>query len=1177
MVASDALAQKTVTYTFKGSVLGNSSILGALGLTEQKLELKSSGKVPAGVPDPTIKCSIHPHTPVVGNAHDGGDFENYDKHLLGGLSTLYCVEENELGKVKFHNFKYEVMSITWRRRSQWSLMTSQGGSWLEDYTGQEVDESFVEYGTEDGLESTYTTSGEIFYHDRNFIVPNNPYDYTKGYRGIGSLNVFVRSTKSYQGIAVKDFDITYYEPQPLIDKVDNGGGNYTVTVEIGPEQHVGAFTDKDFVLVYDKERLVITNGGGKGEVSYDPINKKIVGLYDLSAKPSAPAGNAVVSAIIKNGGTDDNPIVAGRSNTSVKIPVGTKNGFVVEESYHWQHNNNNDDYYGNNGNGKTIWGTSSGSSIVLAGDSPTGQVTSEILGHYTSNARPWRARATELSYTQVIPPYTDIVRKFTIKGAATISGGVTDNGTYNTADACDLGENKLSKGYQFVYNNSGNLTSPTYRQHYNNGGTGDDSSSSGDFEWTFENSDKATGSDSKTEERYVVLACHVNHTALANRTNDWKFTYSNPSDAFKYEYYAYLTFLVDEDSPIAGAPTQTIHKGKTVNETILLAKGGILENVPVVTATDNLAPSSPVEKVGHTLVGWIDIDDDNKFYDINAPYCPYDALNECGKGPHRLVAQWQEDDVPCIVTFIADGGKIKGVNKNMSQVMINTKSSDFTPSIICSSTSDDAKNMYASKVGYTFDGYVDSEGNKVFDATGQLESTAKGGKYFYDDGKWKYDGDTEFYALFVENFGAVDTKNTIQFMDNDGIALWKEATVIGESMTGSNVGAIDAMPIRDGYKFIGWFRNADGTADGDIMMYSPEGQAVYIASVTEEDIENGIPAEVTYAGYDSEYWNGDGWIWHDTATPIKLYSHWVQIIKDTKINFNDGNAEGDHNSFYTYNGGSKTGMASATYSEAQYDDVFITRGFTEGKYNTFCSPCNIYSYQCNLLFSSVRKLTGATVSGDNITMKFVEVDEIEAGVPYFVKLKDGYNTTEKIKDGTHPIYYGAHVSDKNGDIYTIDLKTVPVVTEPTNISITEDGKTVTMHGHFETKARIGSGLGYDENLQYLYLLNDKFYVSGGNYVDEEDGKTYTYWGNGLGFRAYFSQPKTNTGGDAKIMTLSLDLEGFDGWTGVDAIELVECDQANSNEGTIYDLAGRRLGQKPTHGVYIMNGKKFIVK
>ena len=70
-----------------------------------------------------------------------------------------------------------------------------------------------------------------------------------------------------------------------------------------------------------------------------------------------------------------------------------------------------------------------------------------------------------------------------------------------------------------------------------------------------------------------------------------------------------------------------------------------------------------------------------------------------------------------------------------------------------------------------------------------------------------------------------------------------------------------------------------------------------------------------------------------------------------------------------------------------------------------------------------------------------------------------------------------------------------------------------------------------------------------------------------GFRAFFP----SQGGEAKDGTFTVDGES----TGIIAIENGELNAIDFN-GAVYDLQGRKVST-PKHGVYVVNGKKVVIK
>ncbi|MBQ6681218.1 MAG: hypothetical protein IJM78_03200 [Prevotella sp.] len=99
-------------------------------------------------------------------------------------------------------------------------------------------------------------------------------------------------------------------------------------------------------------------------------------------------------------------------------------------------------------------------------------------------------------------------------------------------------------------------------------------------------------------------------------------------------------------------------------------------------------------------------------------------------------------------------------------------------------------------------------------------------------------------------------------------------------------------------------------------------------------------------------------------------------------------------------------------------------------------------------------------------------------------------------------------------------------------------------------------------------LNDYFIGADGGI--HRAGKTLDI----KGFRFFFESSNHT---EAKEYILSLDTDGVEEVsTDIAAIEGLTLNPSSTGEETVYDLQGRRIAQ-PVRGIYIKNGKKFIVK
>ena len=211
---------------------------------------------------------------------------------------------------------------------------------------------------------------------------------------------------------------------------------------------------------------------------------------------------------------------------------------------------------------------------------------------------------------------------------------------------------------------------------------------------------------------------------------------------------------------------------------------------------------------------------------------------------------------------------------------------------------------------------------------------------------------------------------------------------------------------------------------------------------------------------------------------------------------------------------------------ASKKNVFLKRTLQPGGWNTFCAPFAIADPAS--VFGAgvkVKQLIGASVTGNTLTLTFGNAASIAAGTPYLIKL-NGENPVDLAADGKEfegvTQSYTAHPTTIAGVV-----SFVPVLA-PT--AMTADDKT-------------------------------KLFVTGGNKLTHPSTS-----GNINGFRAYFQLLDAN----ARFFVLDLG----DGET----TSLNLTPTLSQGEGVWYTLDGRKLQGKPTtKGVYIVNGKKTIIK
>ena len=193
-----------------------------------------------------------------------------------------------------------------------------------------------------------------------------------------------------------------------------------------------------------------------------------------------------------------------------------------------------------------------------------------------------------------------------------------------------------------------------------------------------------------------------------------------------------------------------------------------------------------------------------------------------------------------------------------------------------------------------------------------------------------------------------------------------------------------------------------------------------------------------------------------------------------------------------------------------------------GKWNTLCIPSNIADLSASALAGAkVKKLKKYTNDATSVTITFEDATSIEAGKPYLVK---------PTADITDPVFDFAGVAAGSTTVTGAEFKG------------TYQASTLTA-----------------PNKKQLFLQNDKFYYPG-----TSDATLNA-------FRAYFLVT-ADVPEAAASRGIEIDLDGDGISTGIDFIE----NKATGEVKVIYDLSGHRVAN-PTKGLYIVNGKKVVIK
>ena len=205
-----------------------------------------------------------------------------------------------------------------------------------------------------------------------------------------------------------------------------------------------------------------------------------------------------------------------------------------------------------------------------------------------------------------------------------------------------------------------------------------------------------------------------------------------------------------------------------------------------------------------------------------------------------------------------------------------------------------------------------------------------------------------------------------------------------------------------------------------------------------------------------------------------------------------------------------------------YCDGDVKREYTEtGKFGTICLP-----YKASYAGAEVYSISGKDASGISLSKV---TGLLEAGKPYFYMASDVNG-----KDNAGTV--------RNVNFFRADFDTYDV---------DDPGKNNGLIGTFSA---------------ITAQQGDNFYVLSGNKLYYTTDATVNVGAN----KAYIdkNQIVNKGGGEAKAFIDFDELEA----TGIDAVDTAK----TLKGGKFYDLSGREIAN-PTRGLYIVNGKKVLIK
>lgn len=219
--------------------------------------------------------------------------------------------------------------------------------------------------------------------------------------------------------------------------------------------------------------------------------------------------------------------------------------------------------------------------------------------------------------------------------------------------------------------------------------------------------------------------------------------------------------------------------------------------------------------------------------------------------------------------------------------------------------------------------------------------------------------------------------------------------------------------------------------------------------------------------------------------------------------------------------------------------------YKDGSWNTLCLPFSLTAEQladdgCPLKDATIKTLDSSSFADGTLTLNFTNATTVEAGKPYIVKWDDG--STQNI---VNPIFEGVTISS-------------------TAATETDGSDWVDFVGTYSPTVIYENG--NEKHNLYLGSSNKLYYPT-------RTGFTVN------ACRAYFRLKNGLTAGEPsapqQALARAFVLNFGDGEPS--AISTLRADTAPAADGT-YTLDGRRLSGRPTaKGLYIVNGKKIIIK
>ena len=408
--------------------------------------------------------------------------------------------------------------------------------------------------------------------------------------------------------------------------------------------------------------------------------------------------------------------------------------------------------------------------------------------------------------------------------------------------------------------------------------------------------------------------------------------------------------------------------------------------------------------------------------------------------------------------------------------------------------------------------------------------------------------------------------------------------------------AAPASGIPTGYTFMGWVADRiDGTTDTDPANYVKAANATaevtyyavmavgtespVTAQLTADEIASNFASKaMAYGDKEKTYEDTDDGVTWSTRCSTNTGRHWMQLKKGANVYIKASAAGAITEVSVT--------ISNASNSAGGIDDISMHGNFAGNVYLDNVQTTNTGKYGSGLNENIVSNVLTIVPSAASNTL-YIHVDAAariwNVDITYNGASYTGYCTTvPPVSVTVTSANYATYVSDFDLDFTGKGIKAyIAKADGTTGVSFTQVEKVPANTGVLLYKDG-----GTTEEIPVLTgaaddVTGNVFKRGTGAAVASVEGDLHNYILNNVGgvvgfYKAYNQMVATNRAYiqiDESILVKGfIALPGSDEETGIETMR----DGENEKMSAIFDLSGRRVA-KPTRGLYIVNGKKVLVK